>query len=187
MSSWYAVHSGRCSSHLVCSSFRLLHRGDLDWLYYGQIGRRRNQVSVVFHITSLVLLHGCASVLLFHFPILACLGLLSGCCSWHGHVTAVTVAPEFRRLGQANLLMDFLERVSEEQNTYFVDLYVRASNAVAIDMYRLLGYVIYRQVIGYYSGVNSEDAYDMRKAMSRDKQKHSMIPLPHPVHPGIND
>lgn len=34
--------------------------------------------------------------------------------NWHGHVTAVTVAPEFRRLGLAKNLMDYLENVSEE-------------------------------------------------------------------------
>jgi ribosomal protein S18 acetylase RimI-like enzyme len=39
----------------------------------------------------------------------------------------------------------------------FVDLYVRASNAVAIKMYEQFGYVKYRQVLGYYSG--EEDAY----------------------------
>jgi len=33
---------------------------------------------------------------------------------WHGHVTAVTVAPEFRRLGLARQLMNILEKVSEE-------------------------------------------------------------------------
>ena len=32
---------------------------------------------------------------------------------WHGHVTAVTVAPTFRRLGLARKLMDYLEDVSE--------------------------------------------------------------------------
>lgn len=31
---------------------------------------------------------------------------------WHGHVTAVTVAPEYRRLGVAKQLMDNLEAVS---------------------------------------------------------------------------
>ena len=31
---------------------------------------------------------------------------------WHGHVSAVTVAPEFRRLGLARTLMAELERVS---------------------------------------------------------------------------
>ena len=32
---------------------------------------------------------------------------------WHGHVTAVTVAPEFRRMGLANQLMDSLEQISD--------------------------------------------------------------------------
>ena len=43
---------------------------------------------------------------------------------------------------------------------------VRESNGLAIGMYKKLGYSIYRQVIGYYSG--EEDAFDMRKALSRD-------------------
>ena len=34
--------------------------------------------------------------------------------NWHGHVTALTVAPEFRRLGIAATLMSFLEEVSEK-------------------------------------------------------------------------
>ena len=59
--------------------------------------------------------------------------------------------------------------------------FVRKSNALAIGMYSKMGYSIYRQVIGYYSG--EEDAYDMRKALSRDVDKKSIIPLPHPVHP----
>lgn len=42
--------------------------------------------------------------------------------SWHGHVTAVTVPPEYRRLGMATKLMDDLERVSELAKGYFVDL-----------------------------------------------------------------
>lgn len=32
---------------------------------------------------------------------------------WHGHVTALSVAPEFRRLGLAAKLMDMLEEISE--------------------------------------------------------------------------
>lgn len=34
--------------------------------------------------------------------------------NWHGHVTALTVAPEFRRLGLAGTLMGFLEEISEK-------------------------------------------------------------------------
>jgi ribosomal protein S18 acetylase RimI-like enzyme len=33
---------------------------------------------------------------------------------WHGHVSAVTVAPEFRRLGLARTLCSELERVSDK-------------------------------------------------------------------------
>lgn len=105
---------------------------------------------------------------------------------WHGHVTAVTVAPPFRRMGLATRLMDFLEDVSESvYQGYFVDLFVRMSNNVAIDWYKQMGYVVYRQVIGYYSG--DEDAYDMRKALSRDPDKKSMVPLPFPVYPNEPD
>lgn len=154
---------------------------------------------------------------------------------WHGHVTAVTVAPEFRRLGLAKRLMDELERVSEHMyvllrkqariaalvldspslvgvvrassyDAYFVDLFVRVSNAVAINMYKKFGYIVYRRVIDYYSG--DEDAFgtqhirmlcmgrlastqrtrsthstDMRKALPRDKTQASVVPLDHPVHP----
>jgi N-terminal acetyltransferase B complex catalytic subunit len=48
-------------------------------------------------------------------------------------------------------------------------------------MYRNLGYVVYRRVLGYYS--REEDAFDMRKALPRDVKKKSMIPLPHPITP----
>ena len=44
--------------------------------------------------------------------------------NWHGHVTAVTVAPEFRRLGLAKNLMDYLENVS-------IELYVQTMIASA--------------------------------------------------------
>lgn len=34
--------------------------------------------------------------------------------NWHGHVTALTVSPDYRRLGLAVTLMNFLEDVSEK-------------------------------------------------------------------------
>jgi len=102
--------------------------------------------------------------------------------NWHGHVTAVTIAAEYRKIGLARKLMAILEEVSEKTyNGYFVDLFVRHSNNVAISMYKRFGYSVYRQVIGYYSG--EEDALDMRKALPRDVQKKSIVPLPHPVYP----
>jgi N-terminal acetyltransferase B complex catalytic subunit len=33
---------------------------------------------------------------------------------WHGHVSAVTVAPEARRLGLARTMMAELERISDK-------------------------------------------------------------------------
>jgi N-terminal acetyltransferase B complex catalytic subunit len=103
---------------------------------------------------------------------------------WHGHVTALSVAPEFRRLKLAQVLMNSLETVSEKiYNTYFVDLFVRSSNSIAIQMYQKFGYSVYRRVLEYYSGVNAEDALDMRKALPRDHLKKSIIPLTRPVRP----
>ena len=36
---------------------------------------------------------------------------------------------------------------------------MRMSNNVAVDMYKQLGYVIYRRVLEYYSGDPDEDAF----------------------------
>ena len=44
-----------------------------------------------------------------------------------------------------------------------------------------MGYSVYRTVVGYYSG--EEDARDMRKAMSRDVHKESLIAKKDRIHP----
>jgi N-terminal acetyltransferase B complex catalytic subunit len=101
---------------------------------------------------------------------------------WHGHVTCLTVSPEFRRLGLGNLLMNELESVSSKiYNCWFVDLFVRKSNWKAIGMYEKFGYVGFRKVLGYYSG--EEDAWDMRKKLDRDCGGHSVVPLQRPIQP----
>mmetsp|Transcript_21503 Transcript_21503/g.61391 ORF Transcript_21503/g.61391 Transcript_21503/m.61391 type:complete len:176 (-) Transcript_21503:226-753(-) len=103
---------------------------------------------------------------------------------WHGHVSAVTVAPTYRRLGLAKTLMDQFETLCvDTYNAYFVDLFVRASNHLAQNMYTKFGYIKYRQVLGYYAGECPEDAWDMRKALPRDREKRSIIPLTEPVLP----
>jgi N-terminal acetyltransferase B complex catalytic subunit len=109
---------------------------------------------------------------------------------WHGHVSAVTVAPTFRRLGIGELLMEQLERTtSAVHNAYFVDLFVRSCNHVAFEMYRRLGYTVYRRVLGYYRAGGAfpkdEDALDLRKAMPRDteRRRSSVIPLTRPIQP----
>ncbi|XP_066397165.1 uncharacterized protein [Miscanthus floridulus] len=68
-----------------------------------------------------------------------------------------------------------------QDKAYFVDLFVRASNMPAIRMYEKLGYVVYRRVLRYYSG--EEDGLDMRKALSQDVEKKSIIPLKRPITP----
>ena len=59
--------------------------------------------------------------------------------------------------------MRLLERVSDQAyNAYFVDLYVRCNNKVAIGMYEGLGYSVYRRVREYYGpvGPNRKDEED---------------------------
>ena len=68
--------------------------------------------------------------------------------------------------------MDYLEEVTIKMHDgFFVDLFVRPSNKVAVGMYMELGYIIYRMVEGYYG---DEDACDMRKAMPRDKNQATL-------------
>lgn len=98
---------------------------------------------------------------------------------WHAHITAVTVAPEARRLGIGRQLTEQLEAVADANDAWFVDLFVRTSNRKAIAFYESMGYSIYRVVKDYYGEHSSdptrpsEDAYDMRKPMKRDvKREH---------------
>ncbi|CAJ0939409.1 unnamed protein product, partial [Mesorhabditis belari] len=102
--------------------------------------------------------------------------------NYHGHVTALTVVDRFRKRRIATFLMEKLEKTSEKKNCYFVDLFVRKSNVAAIRLYESLGYIVYREIIDYYTGEKPENAYDMRKALPRDVKKKSVIPLKHPVH-----
>ncbi len=93
---------------------------------------------------------------------------------WHSHISAISVSPEFRKLGIAKLLLDHFEEVSQDVHfCFFADLYVRVSNDIAIEMYKRRGYHVFRTVKGYYSGV--EDAYDMRKPLRRDFDGSSLI------------
>ncbi|KIV85376.1 hypothetical protein PV11_01076 [Exophiala sideris] len=98
---------------------------------------------------------------------------------WHGHITALSIAPQYRRLGYGKLLSESLETACNQQNAWFVDLFVRRSNRNAIKMYESMGYSTYRTVVKYYSddptglSKDGEDALDMRKPLDRDKdQQH---------------
>lgn len=57
---------------------------------------------------------------------------------------AITVAPEYRKQGVARFLMNYIEDVTAKlHNGWFVDLFVRPSNSVAVRMYRNFGYEVY--------------------------------------------
>jgi N-terminal acetyltransferase B complex catalytic subunit len=91
---------------------------------------------------------------------------------WHGHVTALTVAPPARRMGHATKLTEALEKACDEANAWFVDLFVRAENVSAQQLYKKMGYSVYRRVVGYYN--DEADAFDMRKPLSRDKKRQTV-------------
>ena len=76
--------------------------------------------------------------------------------SWHGHVTAVTVSPTYRKQGIARQLMDTLEDVTVNRHDgYFVDLFVRASNKAAISMYEKVRalFVLFSHVVCIHLGL----------------------------------
>jgi N-terminal acetyltransferase B complex catalytic subunit len=91
---------------------------------------------------------------------------------WHGHVTALTISPSARRLGYATLLTAALEQQCDAHNAWFVDLFVRAENVVAQELYKKMGYSVYRRVVSYYA--DDADAFDMRKPLSRDKDRETV-------------
>eukprot|EP00866_Antonospora_locustae_P000860 jgi/Antlo1/860/1971 len=80
---------------------------------------------------------------------------------FHAHVTALTVAPQYRRLGFGAQLMNILRENGLQNGAKFIDLFVRVSNEKAIRFYHHLGYVVHRTVFHYYASP-VEDAYDMR-------------------------
>lgn len=104
---------------------------------------------------------------------------------WHAHVTALTVAPGARRLGYAKTLTRSLEQMGDEHDAWFVDLFVRAENVNAQNLYRGIGYSTYRRVVGYYA--DDSDAFDMRKPLKRDKDRKHVRPNGEDVHVGPSE
>jgi N-terminal acetyltransferase B complex catalytic subunit len=82
--------------------------------------------------------------------------------------------------------MNYIEDVTAKiHNGWYVDLFVRPSNSVAVRMYRNFGYDVYQTVYQYYSSASGkyEDAYDMRKSMPRDKLKVKQKPTGQTIQP----
>jgi len=49
------------------------------------------------------------------------------------------VAPAARRLGHATKLSEALEIAGDDENAWFVDLFVRVENEAAIKLYKKMG------------------------------------------------
>ncbi|KAG5859255.1 hypothetical protein KMI_08g13960 [Encephalitozoon hellem] len=93
----------------------------------------------------------------------------------NAHISAVSVAPSYRRNRFGKLCMGIMEKNGDIYNAHFADLYVREGNIAAIEFYKKLGYVVYRKVFNYYIEGNEENALDMRKSLEADKNKACMI------------
>lgn len=65
-----------------------------------------------------------------------------------------------------------MEQVGDEENAWFVDLFVRVENEAAIILYKKMGYSVYRRITDYYN--DGSDAFDMRKPLKRDKQRKTV-------------
>lgn len=80
-----------------------------------------------------------------------------------GHITAVGVAPEYRRRGLARLLLHEMERSLLARGITSVKLEVRANNIAAQQLYEQLGYITTQRMGKYYS--NGDDGYSMVKLL----------------------
>jgi N-terminal acetyltransferase B complex catalytic subunit len=69
-------------------------------------------------------------------------------------------------LGLAQSLSRVVEQGSDIENAWFVDLFVKDTNKPAFELYRKMGYSVYRRITNYYGG--NCDGLDMRKPMGRD-------------------
>ncbi|NXI92281.1 NAA20 acetyltransferase, partial [Psophia crepitans] len=103
---------------------------------------------------------------------------------WHGRVTALSVAPEFPWLGSATERMELPKDISEKGG-FFIHLFVGVSNQVGVNTCKQRGDGVCRTALEHCSassrGEREEAACDTRKALSRDAEKKSVVPLPHPV------
>lgn len=112
---------------------------------------------------------------------------------WHTHITAVTISRDYRRIGLASDLCLHLERITavKPYEALFVDLFVKVTNNVGIQLYEKLGYSVFRRVIGYYGGTyptdvnhtdDEIDGFDMRKALPRDVNRETVRENGHKVY-----
>ncbi|EDV58711.1 N-alpha-acetyltransferase 20 [Drosophila erecta] len=86
----------------------------------------------------------------------------------YAHVAALTVSPEYRRLGVATALMDYFFVVSDLKGASYVSLFMRTSNQAAYQLYTSMGYAHRKTFQDYYPDVpKPESAYELRKYVLR--------------------
>ncbi|HEY8559468.1 MAG TPA: ribosomal protein S18-alanine N-acetyltransferase [Pyrinomonadaceae bacterium] len=80
-----------------------------------------------------------------------------------GHLTTIGVAPEHRRRGLAQKMLNHIEEALKRREITTVSLEVRVSNIAAQSLYRGFGYTIVQRLNNYYN--NGEDAFLMVKSL----------------------
>jgi [ribosomal protein S18]-alanine N-acetyltransferase len=79
------------------------------------------------------------------------------------HLTTIGVAPEHRRRGIAERLLDHIEDRLRRKDVGTIMLEVRVSNYGAQQLYRRAGFHVVQRIVNYYN--NGEDCYLMMKAL----------------------
>lgn len=78
-----------------------------------------------------------------------------------GHITTIGVAPEHRRRGLAERLLEHLDHLLGAKGISSVVLEVRVSNVTAQSLYKACGFSVTQRLSGYYT--NGEDCFLMVK------------------------
>ena len=81
------------------------------------------------------------------------------CNSFFTHLSLNRLLSPFILRGNSLKVVVFYHYPLYSKACFFVDLFVRVSNEIAVNMYENLGYVVYRRVLEYYSGDPDEDAF----------------------------
>ena len=79
------------------------------------------------------------------------------------HLTTIGIAPEHRRRGLGQGLLDHIEHALRIREIGTVMLEVRVSNSAAQEMYRRSGYAVVQRISKYYN--NGEDCFLMMKSL----------------------
>ncbi|MDQ6786326.1 MAG: ribosomal protein S18-alanine N-acetyltransferase [Acidobacteriota bacterium] len=80
-----------------------------------------------------------------------------------GHITTIGIAPEHRRRGLADKLLNHAENALRARDINTVRLEVRVENFVAQALYRRRGYAVLQKLFQYYN--NGEDGFLMVKSL----------------------